>query len=293
MSLKEPVLTQQELEWIKNTLSSLGDKDPIIDISPLSGGLNNQIFLLKTQNDAYVFRIPKKRRTKNLLGHNYSQELAAEKRAASLGLNKSFRALDTHSGFKLSHYLGGARPLTCLQTADLERLACALATIHSQEVSGFSSHFDPVKLLWELLEVYGQSYDWSSSCTKVLDTFEQCGSELCFCHNDFYPANILKDQDGSISIIDWELAGISYSYFDLGNFLASSKLETDKKSFFVKSYYKWQGLKAKNSLSFSDFTHVVNCVEYLSAALWILWAKSTGEPEERFKPWIDRWREKL
>ena len=71
---------------------------------------------------------------------------------------------------------------------------------------------------------------------RILSIFEK-NSEKCFCHNDFgYGWNLLWDQK-RIWVIDWELSGIFYPYFDIGSTISLLILNDQEKEIFLNGYY--------------------------------------------------------
>ena len=71
---------------------------------------------------------------------------------------------------------------------------------------------------------------------RILKIFEK-NSEKCFCHNDFgYGWNLLWDQK-RIWVIDWELSGIFYPYFDIGSTISLLILNDQEKEIFLNGYY--------------------------------------------------------
>lgn len=73
-------------------------------------------------------------------------------------------------------------------------------------------------------EFHWQEEHWGSRIATMAADYLQddipaiIESVEVFNHNDFYPANIVFDQQGVIKIIDWELSGYNYPLFDAALF---------------------------------------------------------------------------
>ena len=71
---------------------------------------------------------------------------------------------------------------------------------------------------------------------QILKIFEK-NSEKCFCHNDFgYGWNTLWDQK-RIWVIDWEVSGIFYPYYDIGSTISLLILNDQEREIFLNGYY--------------------------------------------------------
>ena len=71
---------------------------------------------------------------------------------------------------------------------------------------------------------------------QILKIFEK-NSEKCFCHNDFgYGWNTLWDQK-RVWVIDWEVSGIFYPYYDIGSTISLLILNDQEREIFLNGYY--------------------------------------------------------
>jgi thiamine kinase-like enzyme len=71
---------------------------------------------------------------------------------------------------------------------------------------------------------------------QILKIFEKY-SEKCFCHNDFgYGWNTLWDQK-RVWVIDWEVSGIFYPYYDIGSTISLLILNDQEREIFLNGYY--------------------------------------------------------
>lgn len=76
---------------------------------------------------------------------------------------------------------------------------------------------------------------------KVTRLNEYCvadeGFSACFCHNDYLPLNFLIGEDGSMSVIDWEFAGMGDPGNDTATFIICSQYNEEQANAAIDAYF--------------------------------------------------------
>lgn len=84
-----------------------------------------------------------------------------------------------------------------------------------------------------------------------------CEAGTCFSHGDFCPWNMLEQEDGSINLIDWEMAGVRPLGYDLFMFLIHSPLIMGRNADLVSASLNVNDSKIHryfSSLGIEDYT---------------------------------------
>jgi thiamine kinase-like enzyme len=66
---------------------------------------------------------------------------------------------------------------------------------------------------------------------------EADGAPKCLTHNDFFNLNLLYGEDGALSLIDWEYAGMSDYASDYGTFVVTCMLDDAEAERALELYY--------------------------------------------------------
>ncbi|MEZ4753323.1 MAG: phosphotransferase [Bdellovibrionota bacterium] len=74
---------------------------------------------------------------------------------------------------------------------------------------------------------------------RIIDAFNRAseiGNSSVLSHNDCLPENVLLKVDGSVELIDWELAGKGLGIFDVALFTRSLNLDLEQMNIFLSEY---------------------------------------------------------
>jgi thiamine kinase-like enzyme len=243
-------------------------RSPIV-IEPLPGGITNRNDLvIDADGRKFVVRIGP---DLPLLGVDRRNELACQSAAASLGLAPAI--IHHEPGLCVSHYLE-ARTLTAEDVRKpecLARVAVALHRLHeawdglSGEMLYFSA-FQTVRTYAETARSLNvpvpddldDLVDDARSLARRIQPFTPV-----LCHNDLLPANILDDGE-SISLVDWEYAGIGHPLFDLAGVSANCKLSDAQERSLLALYL---GPRDPNPSALAEL-RVFKATSLLREALW-------------------------
>lgn len=217
---------------IDNIVGVLGcARREVHDFSALSEGLTNLSFHFSVGDHEYVYRHPGLGTDKMIDRANETKALLL---ARELGLDHTFIHEDEKTGWKLSHFIPNAHSVDPSDPSELQG-AMELARRLHESGAVLERSFD--------FYVEGQKYEalmgpgdleavpgYTELREKVRTIKEYAVADafpVCLNHNDFFPLNILVDEDGGLTLIDWEYAGMSDITSDLATFTVCAQLGDD------------------------------------------------------------------
>ncbi|MEH6526374.1 MAG: phosphotransferase [Sneathiella sp.] len=220
-------------------LSFWSDK---VTVTPLSGGMTNENFLVTDGGNRFVVRLGDDIPVHHVLRAN---ELSASKAAQSAGISPAVRYHEP--GILVLDYIE-SKTLNAADIRDpvmLEKIIPLIKSCHQlipEHLKG------PAQIFWvfHVLRDYARSiHEADSPCAANLPEFLRITSELeglsgpydiVFGHNDLLPANFLDDGD-RLWLIDWDYAGFNTPLFDLGGMAANSQLSETQQRFVLETYF--------------------------------------------------------
>jgi len=112
---------------------------------------------------------------------------------------------------------------------------------------------------------------------KIVGYLEQDQVKHTICHGDCYSPNFLVDEEGNMSLIDWEYSGMGDPTSDIGTFVACSDYTLEQAKEFIRIYLEHNPGVASER----HFLGIIGLVSYY----WFLWAlfqESNGKPVGEF-----------
>lgn len=213
-----------------NIVSVLGcSKNDICDVYPLKQGLTNLSCHVRIGDDEYVYRHPGVG-TEDLVDRH--AELAGLKVARELGLDQTFIAEDPETGWKLSRFVPNCRELDPHNPQEAAKAMAMARALHESGASVERSFdfYEESERYRNLLEAHEGTIDvpgFEEMARRVASLKAYADSDdtyRCLCHNDFFALNFLVGEDGQISLIDWEYAGMSDYASDFGTYVVCCQL---------------------------------------------------------------------
>ena len=197
-------------------------------VTPLPGGITNRNYRIRAGSDDLVLRIGGE--GTELLGIDRAREHAASSIAAGLGVGAGVIAYFEEERALVTRFVAGS-PLTresAIRGDTLPRIVAAIRRYHDGPAfPGTFSPFESVRIYASLAERHGVTFPPEAArAREALDRIDSAlgpPERILPCHNDLLPANFLDD-GRSITIIDWEYAGMGDPFFDLGNLAANLEL---------------------------------------------------------------------
>jgi thiamine kinase-like enzyme len=210
----------------------------------LEGGITNRNFRVTFGGTDYVLRLPGKRT--DLLGIDRDAECIATKAASSLGFAPRVVTLLENPSCLVTTFVSGEH----VEGAELRapeairEVARDLRALHDSATE-LPKEFDPFRLVEDYADTardHGadvpEAYESALKTAKEIEEAirGEPGHEPVPAHNDLLPANFLRGAD-RLRLIDWEYAGMSDRWFDLGNFAANNELDDGQDAQLLEAYF--------------------------------------------------------
>jgi thiamine kinase-like enzyme len=210
-----------------------------IAISPLSGGITNENYVVTDRTGKSVVRIGT-----DIPEHHISRrtEAAIGRAAYAAGVAPAVRH-QTHGALVIDYI--EARTFTAADLCDDAQLDAALAIVTRTHREVPKHLRGPAPLFWvfHTLRDYAATLVEQNSPHMTADLMQDAAEleaevgaiDLIFGHNDLLPANFLHDGT-RMWLVDWEYAGFNSPLFDLGA-LANAGLTLRQESRMLKTYF--------------------------------------------------------
>ena len=276
-------LQNVDSEVFDNIARVLGcDRNDVRDVYPLKQGITNLSCHFRVGDAEYVYRHPGVG-TEQLIDRN--AEAAAQHLAADLGLDSTFIFEDPRKGWKISRFVPNCRELN---PHDDDQLKCAMHMARRLHESGakVERRFDfflEGERYTDLLKTKGEidipGFAAMREQAKRLHDFVEADNEaVCLCHNDFFPLNFLLEEDGSLSLIDWEYAGMSDYASDFGTFVVCSQLSEQEAYRALRHYFDREPTmgEARHNLAFVG----------LAGWCWYVWSLYKEAEGDNVGEWL-------
>ena len=253
----------------------------IINIKPLKDGLTNTSFCFDCKGKAYVYRHPGKGTQEYI---NRLSEAASMRIAAELEIDKTFVVMNEEEGWKISKFIKNARLLDYDDKEDIEKAVSLMTRLHqSGKSTPYAIEFEKglvdfkEKLIKRNRFEFDDKEELEAMVGKVVGYLEQDQVEHTICHGDCYSPNFLVDEDGNMSLIDWEYSGMGDPTSHIGTFVACSDYTLEQAKEFIQIYLEHNPGVASER----HFLGIIGLVSYY----WFLWAlfqESNGKPVGEF-----------
>ena len=217
------------------------DRSEIRDVYALKQGLTNLSCHFTVDSGEYVYRHPGVG-TEQMIDR--AAELQALELGKAIGIDSTFVAEDPKRGWKISKFIPNARELDPHDEAQLAEAMAVARKLHAQDVS-LDRSFDYLEeglkyeaMLLEKGPIEVPGYDeLRAQAIHARELAEADGAPKCLTHNDFFNLNLLYGEDGTLSLIDWEYAGMSDFASDYGTFVVTCMLDDAEAERALELYY--------------------------------------------------------
>src|SRR2546423_4333488 len=236
-------------------------------ISPLSGGLTHENYLVESEGNRYVMRLPGQ--STELLSIDRENEVYNTKAAASTGIGPN--VLEHLAGVDvmvLEFIAGPTMSAKTLQTARMTaRMAQSFHRLHA--APRFLHDFNMFRLIEYYLEIVDKHdvtipdgyRDWLPQVARVERAVGVAALASVPCHNDLLCENFIDD-GASLRIVDYELSGNNDPCFDLGNTAQEAEFDPDLRASLCEAYF---GKRDQRQLA------RMNLFALMSDVGWTLW----------------------
>ena len=233
---------QMREKLARDTIEEILPGEPVEEVQ-FAGGMTNTNYFVKTSGGRYILRLPG-RMTESMI--NRENEKRNAQIASDMGFNCTLLYCNAETGVKLSRYIDGAETLTPRTARLEENIALAADILHRLHHSG---------IVWEnRMDVFEESlkYEGLLGSARMYDGFEEVkalvygkvkprlealGPEDLPCHNDLVAANLVKNSEGRLYLIDWEYSGQNDPAFDLAALFLENDFTPEDEELFFHYYY--------------------------------------------------------
>ena len=206
------------MQDINALLTKIFNKEAKV-ISPLSGGMMNQSFIVECDNKKYVLYVSTDQANEMV---DRPKEKEDQQLVIDLGITSKNIYFDTEKGIKVNEYIEG-KSLNYLDTFDANKVAELLKTLHgSKKLSREDYHpferFIAYEKEADSFDIQ-RSDDYKLLRTTLFNDKDFLESQpLVLSHNDAQKSNIVQDEEGNYHLIDFEFVGNNDEIYDIATF---------------------------------------------------------------------------
>ena len=238
-----------------------------VRISPLSGGLTNENYLVEVDGTRYVMRLPGQ--STELLSIDRENEVYNTKAAATTGIGPN--VLEHVPGIEvmvLEFIAGPTMSAKTLQSPEMAaRMAASFHRLHA--APRFLHDFNMFRLIEHYLRIVeehavkipGDYRDWLPAVAEIERAVNAAPLPAVPCHNDLLCENLIDD-GAALRIVDYELSGNNDPCFDLGNTAQEAEFGPELRAALCESYF---GRRDARQLA------RMNLFALMSDVGWTLW----------------------
>lgn len=214
-----------------------------VQITPI-GGMSNKNFKVEfSEEESYVLRVPGN-------GAEGMVERKNEEVNSMLGcrmvINPEILYFNDKTGIKLAKYIRNAETLnaaTIQRTTNMKKIAAIFYTLHHSKVrlNNEFNIFHEIEKYEKLLGGHEMYEGWQPVRKAVMaleDYLNELGVSLKPCHNDLVAENFIKDEEGTIFLIDWEYSGMNDPMADFAALFLESNFSEENMDYMLHSYFK-------------------------------------------------------
>ena len=213
-----------------------------VSVSPLSGGLTNENYLVEAAGERYVVRIPG--RSTELLSIDRANEVYNTKAAAEAGVGpKVLEHLPDLGVMVLEFIPGPTMSVAKLGSKEMaSRMAASFRRLHAGP--RFLKDFNMFRLIEYYLGIVDEHRvtipkdyrDWLPTVAEIEKAVAAGSLPSVPCHNDLLCENFIDDGD-ALRIVDYELSGNNDPCFDLGNTAQEALFGEDLRAALCEAYF--------------------------------------------------------
>jgi thiamine kinase-like enzyme len=213
-----------------------------VKVSPLSGGLTNENYLVEVGGERYVMRIPGA--STELLSIDRANEVHNTRAAAATGAGpRVLEYLPDLDVMVLEFIPGATMSAETLQSVNMaRRMAESFKRLHSAR--RFLQDFDMFRLIETYLRIVDEHHvtiprgyrDRLPVVTEIERAVSVHALPAVSCHNDLLCENFIDDGT-TLRIVDYELSGNNDPCFDLGNTAQEAIFGDDLREILCEAYF--------------------------------------------------------
>ena len=213
-----------------------------VDISPLSGGLTNENYLVQVDGRRYVMRLPGQ--STELLSIDRANEVFNTKAAATTGIGPKVLEHVVDVDVMVLEFIPG--PTMSASALQAPRMAARMAQSFHRLHAGprFLQDFNMFRLVEYYLRIVDEHRvtipsdyrDWMATVGEIERAVSVNALVAAPCHNDLLCENFIDD-GSALRIVDYELSGNNDPCFDLGNTAQEAEFDQDHRAALCEAYF--------------------------------------------------------
>ena len=271
----------------RNICGILGcSEDEITGIEVVSQGLTNLSFSFFVNGSKYIYRHPGIGTDKYI---SRKSEAFSMQAAKDLGLDTTVIYISGDEGWKLSRFVENCHTLDYHDTDEVKKALGLMRRLHDARITS-EYDFNIWQVTLDLInKLDAQAKDFSDfddlfvSMTELYGLTEAEHEPKILCHCDCYDPNFLFDEEGNVTLIDWEYSGNDDPGSDIGTFICCSDYTYEEALEVIKLYYGHEPTK-------EELRHKLAYVA-IASYYWFIWAlyqESVGKIVGEYKMlWYD------
>jgi len=217
-------------------------KGEAVKVSPLSGGLTNENYLVEAHGMRYVIRVPGQ--STELLSIDRVNEVFNTKAAATTGIGPGVLEVVPDLDVMVLEFIDGTTmSAKTLQSKEMaQRMATSFRRLHA--APHFLLDFNMFRLIESYLEIVEAHdvmipSDYRDRLPAIAEIEEAVIANplpSVPCHNDLLSENFIDD-GSALRIIDYELSGNNDPCFDLGNTAQEAEFDDELRAALCEAYF--------------------------------------------------------
>lgn len=281
-----PTIRRREVAYEMNKIKNIVcealkvNSDDITEVTP-AGGMTNKNYRICVKGTRYILRIAGIG-TEEMINRNtemFNSAIASER-----GYNVEVPYFNLETGVKISKFIENAETLTprsVKKEENLKQVTTILRNLHKDKHFHMDNHFNmfrEVEKYEDILKKNNGDFfeDYDIVREKVMDLekeLEICNRVFVPSHNDLVAANLVKDTNGKIFLIDWEYGGINDDMWDLAALSLENDFSEDDIELMFRLYFN--GKDADDDSRRRLIIHQI-CQDFLWA-VWTLIKEAEGD----------------
>ena len=213
-----------------------------VSVTPLSGGLTNENYLVESGDQRWVLRLPGQ--STELLAIDRGNELYNTRAAATTGIGPAVLEHVPASGAMVLEFIPGpTMSAASLRSEGMaRRMAQSFKRLHRSP--RFKKDFDMFRLIDEYLRIVAEhevtvpaDYRERLPLVDEIERGVRAGAlPHVACHNDLLCENFIDDGQW-LRIVDYELSGNNDPSFDLGNTAQEANFDDELRAALCEAYF--------------------------------------------------------
>lgn len=244
-----------------------------------AGGLTNNNYIVKTDKEEYIMRLPGAGANELVNRTNEKNNILATK---DLEINVPTYYFNEESGIKITQRIKNCVTLTSEMSQYqyyIQKIVEIFHRLHRSEII-FKNEFNFIseyKRYEKLVQKNGVFFDgYEEVKRKVLSIYNTMQKDLDFrlvsCHNDTLCDNFIMDKNGRMYLIDWEYSGMNDLFWDLAAVMLENNYSSEAEELLLYHYFEGK---------VSEFhRQKILVFKILQDFLWTIWSNykiSLGE----------------